>query len=33
MESSSSTNKRVEIGIEGKRDLVLFSKMWKTRVI
>jgi len=27
MESSSSTNKRVEIGIEGKRDLVLFSKM------
>ena len=29
MRSLSSTNERVEIEIEDKRDLVLFLKMWK----
>ena len=33
MRSPSSTNERVEIWIGSKRDLVLFSKMWKIGVM
>ena len=33
MRSLSSTKERVEIGIEDKKDSVLFSKIWEIRVI
>ena len=33
MRSLLSTNERVEIGIRGKRDLVIFLKMWEIGVM